>query len=501
MVISRKQNDVLLTKKYLRREFSIFDLVIPKNQEKYIVERVLSYTSTFVIVLHPVFQTPLNTIIKINCDMNSISQVLDAIFCDYALHNHALSAEEEIIHLIIIKPVHPEQITAYEQLFEKNFMFHQLLHACDKYKLYDFYSYNGQAVVRLCDSQSTKNNWDSLGFYKNGRLLLQDNQLFYTTLEGIGDSFRFGSLWIRYARHLLSKNINPYFAIVKRHPGGDFIKRVFTEFNFLEFDSLTQRAFCMDSCFCKNFMNLTDRFECYLAEVQHKPRLTNYEILNCLLNLPIMDTPYTFKSVMQGRLNEALPTPEKDYVDTLLHKHAFVGLQYFSGAALNLDKSNWASATYKNWSKENVEQFLEAAVQKSTHHILLMNEDPYDLNLCLENVKQLKSLSVFGYVYAISKLSALVGIESSGGHIASFYNIPSITLWGGGTSPFIFSGNEYSYRVHRKNVSLIPISGDINQIDGDCVVNVLMAILNVTMKLDDLFYTYTSQENILYIGS
>lgn len=502
MIISRKQNDVLLTKKYLRKEFSVFDLAIPESQEKPIIEQVLLYTSSFVIVIHPDFQTEFNAITKIKCDLNSITQVMDGIFNNGTICNNLLLQEKKIIHLLMIKPTHPELVSDYILLFEKNFMFHYLLYVCKLYKLYDFYFYNGQAVVRLCNLQLRKSQWDKLEFYEKGLSLLRDNHLLYHTFEGIGDSFRFGSLWIGYAKQLLSKKVNPYLAIVKHHPGGELIKRIFSEFNFVEFDNSIQRAFCMNSCVCKNFLNLTERFECYLEEVDHKPKRTNYEILTWLLDLPIPDSPYMYKTTMQSRLAEALPTSEKDYIDALLYNKVYIGLQYFSGAALNLEKSDWASAIFKNWSKENVEQFLKVASQKfPKHNILLMNEDPYNLDFCMKNVKQLKPITVFGYAYAVSKLSALVGIESSGGHIASFYNVPSITLWGGGTSPFFFAGSEYSYRVYRKNISIIPVSGDVNQIDGDCVINALESIQNVTMKSDDLFYPYLSRENILYINT
>ena len=67
-------------------------------------------------------------------------------------------------------------------------------------------------------------------------------------------------------------------------------------------------------------------------------------------------------------------------------------------------------------------------------------------------IPTLKKLSLEGYVYAISKLSLLVGIDSSAGHVASFYNIPSITIFN--SNPFYSKDIKSNYRPLRNNISL-----------------------------------------------
>ena len=108
--------------------------------------------------------------------------------------------------------------------------------------------------------------------------------------------------------------------------------------------------------------------------------------------------------------------------------------------------------------------------------------------------KRLRKLSLSGYAYAISKLKMVVGIDSSAGHIAAFYNIPSITLWGGQT-PFEAWEAKISFRPLRNNTSIYSSNKDINLISPKTVFKNMKAVLNhmAVHETDNTFFYDTGQ--------
>ncbi len=123
--------------------------------------------------------------------------------------------------------------------------------------------------------------------------------------------------------------------------------------------------------------------------------------------------------------------------------------------------------------------------------LLALNPNPYDIDL---GILQLRQMSTAAYAYTISKLTLLVGIDSSAGHIASFYNIPSITIWGK-QSPVDAFDKPISFRAMRKNFSLWSENMDINCITPELVIKKIQNYLNGMLKLSDHIITYEDSLN------
>ena len=83
----------------------------------------------------------------------------------------------------------------------------------------------------------------------------------------------------------------------------------------------------------------------------------------------------------------------------------------------------------------------------------------------------------------------VIGIDSSAGHIASFYNIPSITLWGG-FSPVKFWNSYNGYRALRKNYSIVPCDQNLRSVKYDVVYDVLTKCLSGEIQFKEEIITY-----------
>lgn len=147
----------------------------------------------------------------------------------------------------------------------------------------------------------------------------------------------------------------------------------------------------------------------------------------------------------------------------------------------------------KSWTEEQTVKFTELCEEHEIP-LLLLNSSPYK---CLKG-EQLEKMSLFGYVYAVSKVKALVGIDSSAGHIASFYHKPNITVWGG-QSPLKSWGAKVSFRPLCMNYSIIPEDLNSNTVSSDYVFDILNKILNKEIILESKILSYHDQKNIAVV--
>lgn len=493
MIFSRKDNDIIMAKKHMQKAYFLYDIIAPITEEQKIISKLLKYTNDFLIILDKYFETRIPIYKSFNCNSNNVVDCLEKIFNGTGEYtaNYIRKNTSDNIHIIFVK-IQDEEKNGYIELFQNNYKFHLLIMAAEKYKLFDFYSMNNKIVVRVKKKIEENHKF----IFKNYRDINQydtTNILLHTNFSGIGDYFRFSSLWIEFAFDLLSVNLHPILALVENIPSNEIAENLLEEYSFVYFSSSIQKKYCLDSLMCKNVINLEYKFNEYLDQCNSKPYKTNHEILNELLEIDKVN-PYKYDYILQKRILDSIDIKEKKYIDSVFNNKNFIGLQYFSGASLNNEKNKWVSAIYKDWSSNNVECFMKIANKKNID-IILLNENPYDLNINYSNVIQLKPVSVFAYAYAISKLEVLIGIESSAGHIAGFYNRPNITLWGGTTTPFCFFGNLYSYRVLRKNLSVVSKSNDVNLISPNKVIE----LLDKVIVIDDHIIDYHETNNVYYV--
>jgi len=185
------------------------------------------------------------------------------------------------------------------------------------------------------------------------------------------------------------------------------------------------------------------------------------------LNIHI-DEAYKHSDVLKNIILDNMPAQEKRHIDDLLGERQYVGFQFYTGK-----QSEYRNEFYyedrRVWDEENVRSFLELC-QNNSMDVVILTPHPYKgLSACLN----LPKTTVYSYAYAISKLKFVVSIDSSAGHIASFYNIPSLTLWGN-TSPLETMDNlTIGFRPLRNNFSIVSKSKSMKNIKGEYVYDVL----------------------------
>ncbi|MEF2796405.1 MAG: glycosyltransferase family 9 protein [Ruminococcus sp.] len=116
----------------------------------------------------------------------------------------------------------------------------------------------------------------------------------------------------------------------------------------------------------------------------------------------------------------------------------------------------------------------------------------------------MKNVSVLGFIYAISKLKLLVGIDSSGGHIAACYKVPSITVWGKQTPEYFYNigikqenlkHNKISYRPLRKNISIWSKDRCIEKVGFKIVFDKMLEVINGGVNLSEDVLDYDNHSN------
>lgn len=119
-------------------------------------------------------------------------------------------------------------------------------------------------------------------------------------------------------------------------------------------------------------------------------------------------------------------------------------------------------------------------------------------------VERLKNVSVLGFIYAISKLKLLVGIDSSGGHIAACYKVPSITVWGKQTPEYFYNigikqenlkHNKISYIPLRKNISIWSKDRCIEKVGFKIVFDKMLEVINGGVNLSEDVLDYDNHSN------
>lgn len=220
-----------------------------------------------------------------------------------------------------------------------------------------------------------------------------------------------------------------------------------------------------------------------------------YHIIDIIKDILQVDKnfdPYTCSEFLKQISLDYIPEAEKKYVDELVEGKEYIGFQYYTGS-YDPENDVWYGMNGKSWTEEQTVKFTELCEEHEIP-LLLLNSSPYK---CLKG-EQLEKMSLFGYVYAVSKVKALVGIDSSAGHIASFYHKPNITVWGG-QSPLKSWGAKVSFRPLCMNYSIIPEDLNSNTVSSDYVFDILNKILNKEIILESKILSYHDQKNIAVV--
>jgi len=202
---------------------------------------------------------------------------------------------------------------------------------------------------------------------------------------------------------------------------------------------------------------------------------------------------YKYNDILKGQILNKVSNEEKNYINSLVKNTAInIGLQYFSGV-FNRD-NKFISWGEKKWDEKNTNEFIKKC-KDSNINLVVLNSESYSPHLkkfCT------KKLSIAGYALLVSKMNLIVGVDSSATHIASFYNIPSITLWGKGSPLFLnYSDNinHIGFRALRKNYSIIARNKKLSSINHNIVFFLVKKFIKNELTFKDEIITYKDSIN------
>jgi len=209
---------------------------------------------------------------------------------------------------------------------------------------------------------------------------------------------------------------------------------------------------------------------------------------------------YQYSDILKRKIVRNVSSEEENYINTLIKNGSKnVGLQYFTGN-FNSITNKWNFYGDRVWDDNNVNKFIKKCRQNNIN-LIVLNSETYAPSLqkfCT------KKLSIEGYALLISKMDLVVSMDSSAGHIASFYDIPSITLWGN-ASPLelSYSGTAYiGYRTLRKNYSIIAKNRELASIHYHTVFSFVKKFAENKLDFKDDIITYQdslNRYNMVYV--
>lgn len=200
--------------------------------------------------------------------------------------------------------------------------------------------------------------------------------------------------------------------------------------------------------------------------------------------------PFTHIEMMRQRIIEKLPPARKKQLDGMFDENKkYIGYQFFTGELIH-DKK-YIGRVARCWNEDNAYEFYKLCMENDVN-IVIFSPNCYR---AMPSTIEFGELTIFEYIYVISRLTMVVGIDSSAGHIASFWNIPTLTIWGEQT-PLVCEGNEIGFRVLRNNYSIVPENGDINSVSPKIVYDTMDKLLTGEIRTDsDRVITYTDSVN------
>ena len=447
------QNALIHLKELMKGEYEYYCLAFKEKDENSIMSIMSKYTTNF-LLLKTLDINNLDNIIICYCDINNCDDKLKNIFNhdfkDITKLNYLDEYIEYILFPLIIKI--SGKLTNSENA--ENYLFNKMI---DLIK-------NNFKYYKICIC----NNNAFLKFIANDIYLSKSSdEIFIAIVEGIGDAFMDFSLKHEFLIREKKNKKNIYQVITKRNYKRNYRKIIMSNIAHDISVILFSNSSMIHHWIMLNEEEIITENESFYNIVHKSAHMHLYDTRKISYKLTgnEYDNPYKYNNVLSERILNTVSENEIKIVDELLENKNFIGFQCFSGM-YSIDAVKWESDDWtRNWNEENAENFLKLCYENNLN-IIVLTPNPY---YSLKRYVHLPTLSISGYVYAISKLKFVVGIDSSAGHIAAFYNISSITIWGEST-PF----NALGFRALRNNISIVPKSKDINNVSYKTVYNILL---------------------------
>lgn len=478
-------------KMYMRRKMKGVVIQFRKEEKLDVLQLFLKYVHNFLILdadeLQPNSKIPM---VRTRCSVSNLEDVLTKISSDrYDLIEDIDLTEqtEEYQYLLFCKEVgktlQNELETDLNEQGWADYRFKMLKYLVAKYTIYTTYYFDRYLVIEMTRHGSMSD--EPIRVYENK--VLMPPCYILTTLGGIGDSFILFSILHEFVLRKKNEGYDIYLSIAsvnEKYNGHDTF--FFGQYPRLLFDSAEMRDFYK----LREVPNLIDLNHCFSKCI--KPSHIS-DLVKDIAGIEREFNPYTHNTLLKKMLSEQVSSEEMKYIDELTGKNNVIGLQYFTGQIIEGERQ-YVTNSKRNWPLEHVIRFIELCKEHGIE-VLALNPNPYSTEL---GAKQLGSMSLQAYAITISKLPLLVGIDSSGGHIASFFNIPSITIWGE-QSPIDAFSKDVSYRALRNNYSLWSRDKKISSIKPELVFEKVQEFMKGELRLKEDIITYEESVNQQYM--
>lgn len=473
-------------KEYMRHRLYAFMVQFPREEKLEILQIFINQVHNFLILdSKEIKHNSRICMIETSCSQTTIEDMLIHINKEEfdTLDAAAEESEEQYQYLLFCKEA---GTTLLDELMKDigmdgwaEYKFRVLRNYASEYKVADTYFYNRQQIIEMTHHGII--NDDEIRIYENNER--KPSADIVTTIGGIGDNFIVFSVIHEFARRKREMSREVYVMVADRNEqygdGHDI-------FFYWEYPRVLFNNWEMNNLFKSRVASNLGDLNKSFAETPTPGHICS--LTKKVLGIEDSFDPYTHKHILEEKLKNEISDEELQYIEQLTSKKNLVGFQYFTGQKVeDVFKVNHT----RNWKPETVLSFVNICKQQGLD-LLALNPNPYDIDL---GIPQLRQMSTAAYAYTISKLALLVGIDSSAGHIASFYNIPSITIWGK-QSPVNAFGKPISFRAMRKNFSLWSENLDINCITPELVIKKIRSYLNGTLQLSDHIISYEDSLNL-----
>ncbi len=467
MILDRKKFEILKGKDFFKKHknpIMVIDYFL--LDEEMILKELLKFTDNFCVLLTPPEQLDVVNV-RCFCDQYNVKTVLNSFFYNAVLPiEFKTIGNQENMHSIICVKDDIKKLNKYSDFLEKSLNFSYMLTQLKNYYFDSFELHNKTCIVRLNTKKDLRESQANLHSNDDIKIL--------SMFGGIGDHFMLFSYMIEFINKQKTKGKEVFLPIVVGDSKADyFASNFYSQERRLNFSTEKMYEFCL---FENSSQKVLPMFNVYWSRIQdgkYKNNLFHFtEVIKEILNIDKSISPYHHRKILENAIFNTLGAEEKQMIDMAMSNKKYIGVQFFTG---QLDYDDiWITDNKRNWDQDKVERFLEMCSNEG-YELITFSDCPYEM----KTVDRILGLSISGYAYAISKLEISVGIDSSQGHIAAFWGVPSITLWGEQT-PENFYGAKINFQPLRCNKSIYTHSRNISDIQPEFVVSMMKEVISHT---------------------
>ena len=476
-------------KEAMRLDKKVSYIAFNSKNKTEIVSNVLKYTSNFFVLLISEIEKYKDAEIYF-CDNGNIKAVLEDI--DQNRANHTTEdATVRYDNVIVLIDLLETEKTKYDYLKNREMKECQITYnllqiIAKKFSFYGYLIENGYIVLEYIENAAKRDAFPGNGSGKNGCL-------FINYKGGIGDYVMNVSLLYDFILKSGFPAEKTYLIMLDGITQFQLAKCFFPDIHILKMPSFVMMCHLMEISKRKNqeskrlymfkgntFIDLTELYGTgHIYDLNRRRMFPDTDIY-----------PFTHIEMMQKRIIGKISTERKKQLDGMFDKNKkYIGYQFFTGDLIHDKKYIGRGA--RCWSEDNAYEFYKICIENNVNIVILI---PHCYRT-MPGVIEFGKLTIFEYIYVISRFTMVVGIDSSAGHIASFWNIPTLTIWGEQT-PLVCEGNEIGFRVLRNNYSIVPEDGNINSIDPEAVYDTMNKMLSNEISIDcNHIITYADSVN------